>query len=287
MFCSPPTRNGGYTFFADCKDYETYDTLQPNDSDLSFLDQASLLKIYSQVKHKTKKLLEIDSKGIPGQWMFFDSGASRSVINSESPLRSLLSRVEPTTGSCTVGSGVKLPYIESGILMDHNPVTVVEGLRFDLYSAVAAAKQGTSAVIDFDLAKGENMNFTFCKQTGEASPLIERKQGVPEIPMHLYMAEAKGLILNESKTLLTIHPPVPSTRSVPLPLTPQQPIIAQTPTWNQSELASARRPYTTPKSMRPYHVAAFWSAFDTLDLSLSKRENNHSQLLLFTYDACG
>ncbi len=31
-------------------------------------------------------------------------------------------------------------------------------------------------------------------------------------------------------------------------------------------------------------MAAFWSAFDTLDLSLSKRENNHSQLLLFTYD---
>jgi hypothetical protein len=170
-----------------------------------------------------------------------------------------------------VGSGVKLPYIESGLLMDHNPVTVVEGLQFDLYSAVAAAKQGTSAVIDFDLATGENKSFTFCKRTGEASPLIERKQGVLEIPMHLHMAEAKGLIINESKTIPTIHPPETNTRSVPLPFAPQQPIIAQTQTGNQSELASVRRPYTTPKSMRPYHVAAFWSAFDTLDLSLSKR----------------
>jgi hypothetical protein len=64
VFCSPPTRNGGYTFFADGKDYEAYDPLQPNDNALSFLDQASLPKIYSQVKHKTKKLLEIDSKGV-------------------------------------------------------------------------------------------------------------------------------------------------------------------------------------------------------------------------------
>jgi hypothetical protein len=269
VFCSPPTRNGGYTFFADGKDYEAYDSLQPNDKALSFLDQASLPKIYSQVKSKTKKLWEIDSKGIQGQWMFFDSGASRSVINSESPLRSLLSRVEPTTGSCTVGSGVKLPYIESGLLMDHNPVTVVEGLQFDLYSAVAAAKQGTSAVIDFDLATGENKSFTFCKQTGEASPLIERKQGVLEIPMHLYMTEEKGLITAESRTFPTLYPPETNGRMVPLPRAPQQPI---------------KRPYTTLKSMRPYHVAAFWSAFDTPDLSLSKRENNHSQLLLFTYD---
>jgi hypothetical protein len=98
------------------------------------------------------------------------------------------------------------------------------------------------------------------------------------------MAEAKGLIINESKTLPTIHPPETNTRNVPLPFAPQQPIIAQMQTGTRSKLASVRRPYTTPKSMRPYHMAAFWSAFDTLDFSLSKRENNHSQLLLFTYD---
>ena len=255
VFCSPPTRNGGYTFFADGKDNEAFDTPQPTDSALSFLDQASLPKIYSQVKHKTKKLLEIDSKGNPGQWMFFDSGASRSVINSESPLRSLLTRVEPTTGSCTVGSGVKLSYIESGILMDHNPVTVVKGLQFDLYSAVSAAKQGTSAVIDFDLVTGENKSFTFCKQTGEASPLIERKQGVLEIPMHLHMPATNGMIAKESA------------RRDPILIAPQQQTFAQ-----------------TPRRMRPYQVAAFWSAFDTSGLSLSQRENNHSQLSLFTYD---
>jgi hypothetical protein len=66
----------------------------------------------------------------------------------------LLTQVQATSGACTVGSGVKLPYVESGILFEHNPVTVVDGLHFDLYSAVASAKQGTSAVIDFDMETG-------------------------------------------------------------------------------------------------------------------------------------
>jgi hypothetical protein len=170
VFCTPPARNGGLTFFADGRDQKAYNLLQPNDNKaLSFLDHASLPRIYSQVKHKTKKLIEIDSRGIPGQWMFFDSGASRTGINSQSPLRSLLTQVEPTTGSCTVGSGVKLPYMESGILVDHNPVTVVEGLQFDLYSAVAAAKRGTSAVIDIDFMTGEN----------KSSHFVANRRGIP------------------------------------------------------------------------------------------------------------
>ena len=163
--------------------------------------------------------------------------------------------------------------------MDHNPVTVVEGLQFDLYSAVAAAKLGTSAVIDFDLASGENKSFTFCKQTGEASPLIERKQGVLEIPMHLHMAETKGLVLNESTNPPIEHSHVPNIKKVSIPTGPQQPITAY-----MSTTPSARWPTNTPKSMRPYHVAAFWNAFDTPELSLSKRGDNHSQLSLFTYD---
>ncbi len=84
-------------------------------------------------------------------------------------------------------------------------MTVVNGLHFDLYSAVASAKRGISAVIDFDLTTGENKSFTYCKTTGEASLLIERKQGVLELPIHLAFsrADTTGLIIsNESP-----HPP--------------------------------------------------------------------------------
>jgi hypothetical protein len=163
--------------------------------------------------------------------------------------------------------------------MDHNPVTVVKGLQFDLYSAVAAAKLGTSAVIEFDLVSGENKSFTFCKQTGEASPLIERKQGVLEIPMHLHMTEIKGLVLNESRKLSMEHSLVSNIKRFSIPRVPQQPITAQ-----MSTSTSTQWPTTMPRSMRPYQVAAFWNAFDTTELSLSKRGDNHSQLSLFTYD---
>ncbi len=104
--------------------------------------------------------------------------------------------MQPTTGSCTVGSGVKLPYVKSGVLPDHNPVTIVEGLHFDLFSAVASAKRGISAVIDSDLTTGENKSFTYCKSTGEVSPLIERKQVVLELPVYLAFFRADTLRLD-------------------------------------------------------------------------------------------
>ncbi len=102
--------------------------------------------------------------------MFYDSGAFRTVIQSDSPLRSLLTQVKPTSGSCTVGSGIKLPYLESGVLLEHtNPVTVVDGLQFDLYSAVSSAKRGISAVIDFDVNTGQNKSFTHILQANRRS----------------------------------------------------------------------------------------------------------------------
>jgi transposase InsO family protein len=36
--------------------------------------------------------------------------------------------------------------------------------------------------------------------------------------------------------------------------------------------------------MRPYHIAAFWSAFDSPDLSLAQRSDNSSHMALFTFD---
>ncbi len=106
--------------------------------------------------------------------MHFDSGASRTVINADSPLRPLLKQVTPESGSCTVGSGDQLPYVESGVLSENNRATVVQGLKFDLYSGISAAKRGISAVIDYDMKTGDNQSFTFCKATGEITSLVER-----------------------------------------------------------------------------------------------------------------
>ena len=120
--------------------------------------------------------------------MYFDSGASRTVIRQDSPLRSHLTDVIPAKGSCTIGNGDKLSYVETGTITTNNVATVVEGLEFDLYSAVDAAKRGVSAVIDFDPDTGENRSFTYCKHTRELSPLVERRHGALEVPVHLFLS---------------------------------------------------------------------------------------------------
>ncbi len=137
--------------------------------------------------------------------MFFDSGASRTIIQTESPLRSHLSNVLPSNGSCTIGNGTRLPYVETGILTANNPATVVEGLKFDLYSAVEAAKRGISAIIDFDPISGENRSFTYCKDSGEISPLVERRHGALEVPVHQTLArkDTVGLIAKEPTDVIS------------------------------------------------------------------------------------
>jgi hypothetical protein len=260
-FCSPPQRNEGCTLYAGHREMTT------KGKAFSFLDQVSLPKIYSQIKHKTRQLLDLEEKSHPGRWMFYDSGASRTVIQSDSPLRSLLTQVQPSTGSCIVGSGVKLPYVETGVLMNHNPVTVVDGLQFDLYSAVASAKRGISAVIDFDLTTGINKSFTYCKQTGEAFPLIERKQGVLELPMHLALTreDTTGLVIRDAKSQGSS-------------------IQFNSSSSHKEGIRSTPALAFAPRSMRPYHIAAFWSAFDSPDLSLAQRSDNSSHMALFTFD---
>jgi hypothetical protein len=209
--------------------------------------------------------------------MFYDSGASRTVIQTESPLRPLLTQVQTTFGAGTVGSGVKLPYVESGILFGHNPVTVVDGLQFDLYSAVASAKKGTSAVIDFDLETGENKSFTFCKHTGEASSLMKRKPGVLEIPMHLTHTNsaATGLVLGETRCQAPPRIQAKSSSNALVANTPVQQTPAAPLEPNSTVLLALLLPSAPSNGiLRPYHVSAFWCAFDTPNLSLQRREDN-------------
>ncbi len=98
-----------------------------------------------------------------------------------------MSNVSTTTGSCNVGNGANLKYLERGTITKFNDVTVVQDLRYDLYAAVAAAKRGITCVIDFDEERGYNQSYLLCKKSQTITPLIERKRGILEVPIHLYV----------------------------------------------------------------------------------------------------
>jgi hypothetical protein len=215
-------------------------------------------------KKKVKSRKWKTKASLISHWMFFDSGASRTVIQTESPLRSHLSNVIPSHGSCTIGNGTKLPYVETGTLTANNQATVIEGLEFDLYSAVAAAKRGISAVIDFDSISGENRSFTYCKDSGEISPLVERRHGALEVPVHLLLSrqDTVGLIAKD-------HQGHGKSFCIPQPL--------------ESKLH--RAPVTDISSQyRPFEISAFCNSFDSINLSLESRQDNTTELSLFTFD---
>ena len=159
--------------------------------------------IKQQLVNKLQDLEERKAKGETGIWMYLDSGASRSVIQEESPIRALLSNISETQGSCSVGNGASLRYLEKGMLTHNNEVTVVQALKYDLYAAVAAAKRGVSCILDFD-ANGTNKSFLIDKKFGIVTPLIERKKGILEVPIHLYLDNnEKGLMATEPSTTTT------------------------------------------------------------------------------------
>ena len=167
-----------------------------------FLFNAWTLKdrpeIKQQLAKKIHSLNERRANGDTGIWMYLDSGASRSVIQEESPIRALLSNISETQGSCNVGNGANLKYLEKGMLTTNNEVTVVQSLKYDLYAAVAAAKRGVSCVLDYD-TNGTNRSFLIDKKSGIATPLIERKKGILEVPVHLFTDNNdKGLKVTEN-----------------------------------------------------------------------------------------
>jgi len=134
-------------------------------------------------------------------WMFFDSGASRSVISPNSPVRKHIQGIGPAYGSCSIGDGTPLQYIEKGKITDNLEVTVVKDLKFDLFSAVNAAKHGLSSVIDYDLQTGQNKSFTINKLTGTITPLVERGKGILELPLHLLLPSKACVSVSNSESL--------------------------------------------------------------------------------------
>jgi hypothetical protein len=136
-------------------------------------------------------------------WMFFDSGASRSVIATTSPIREHLQTLTPTYGSCSIGNGMPLQYIKKGNITENIEITVVADLKYDLFSSVNAAKHGLTSIIDYDLATGKNNSFTIDKTTGMVTPLIERGKGILELPLHLMLPTGTCL------TFAPVTPPKP------------------------------------------------------------------------------
>ncbi len=129
--------------------------------DMRYLDHS---KIQQQLE---RQLAKIKSNENPKDdlWMYFDSGASRSVISTNSPIRKHLQAITPAYGSCFIGDGTPLHYLETGNVTDTLELTIVKDLKYDLFSSVSAAKQGLTSIIDYDLLTGQNKSYTIDKLT--------------------------------------------------------------------------------------------------------------------------
>jgi transposase InsO family protein len=142
-------------------------------------------RIIGELKRKQAALHETLTSSAPQLWMYFDSGASRSVIAPTSPIRKNLTQSRPVQGSCSIGDGTPRDYIEKGMFHNTIDTTVVKNLRYDLFSSVSAAKQGITSIIDYDMETGENNSYMVDKLTGNIIPLIERGHGILEVPLQM------------------------------------------------------------------------------------------------------
>jgi hypothetical protein len=108
----------------------------------------------------------------------------------------------------------------------------------------------------------KNQSFTFCKATGEVTPLVERRQGVFELLLHLILSrvDTTGLMTQENKNLSQL---------------PDQRTHLDKPDLDN---VSQNQP------LKPFEISVFWRALDAAGTSLTRREQNISQLSLFTYD---
>ncbi len=147
-------------------------------------------KIHREIKRKQAILQTILDDQSPQLWMYFDSGASRSVMSTTSPIREHLTQSRPVQGSCAIGDGTPLEYIEKGMYNSTIDTTVVKDLHYDLFSSVSAAKLGLTSVIDYNMETGENNSYMVDKQTGNIIPLIERGRGILEVPLQLMTPRA-------------------------------------------------------------------------------------------------
>jgi hypothetical protein len=168
-------------------DSDTTLLIAPSRCQVITTEHLSSPTIKSQLATQLDKIKTSKNTSQEEIWMYFDSGASRSVISPNSPIRSQLHAVTPAYGSCSIGDRTHLQYIEKGHVNTNLEITVVKDLKYDLFSSVSAAKQGLTSIIDFGLQTGQNNSYTIDKTTGIVTPLVERGKGILELPLHLML----------------------------------------------------------------------------------------------------
>ena len=154
-------------------------------------------KIAAQLDSRLQKL----SANGSGLHLVHDSGATRNLLcATSSPFLPFLTNRRPSpSGWVTVGGGRRLPYNEEGEIAGVT-FTTVNDLRYDLYSAIAAAKRGVTTVIDFE--DDINRSYLYDKHSKHATPLIERG-GMLEIPMDDFLTpESTGLVSSNDSVAL-------------------------------------------------------------------------------------
>ena len=141
-------------------------------------DSAGLVTIADKLDSRLRALA-VDK---PKLFLVHDSGATRNLLcGTSSPFLPFLRNKRPAPpGQVTVGGGRALQYAHEGEIAGIT-FTTVPGLKYDLYSAVAAAKRGVSTCIDYG-PNGENRSYLHDKRRGVVTPLLECG-GMLTIPM--------------------------------------------------------------------------------------------------------
>jgi hypothetical protein len=215
--------------------------LQPNQDGDARSDPHYHPQLKQDLETQLAKINAIRRNSQEELWRYFDSGASRFVITETSPIRKRLQSVTSAYGSCSIGDGTPLQYIEKGQVKDNLEITVVRDLKYDLFSSVNAAKQGLTSVIDFDSLTGKNNSYTIDKATGAITPLVERGKGILELPLHLMLPDSACFTATPARILLS-------------------------------------------EALQPHVVLTFWHCYDDVTFDPTTRENNKTELTLFTFD---
>jgi hypothetical protein len=88
--------------------------LQPNQDGAARSDHHYHPQLKQDLETQLAKVNAIKHNSQKELWMYFDCGVSRSVITETSPIRKRLHGVTPAYGSCSIGDGTPLQYIEKG-----------------------------------------------------------------------------------------------------------------------------------------------------------------------------
>jgi hypothetical protein len=82
--------------------------LRPNCNATAKTDHLYNPIIKKELETQLAKINKTKSNSQEELWMYFDSGASRSVITETSPIRSHIQAIKPTYGPCSIGDGTPL-----------------------------------------------------------------------------------------------------------------------------------------------------------------------------------